>query len=390
MRVVYLRQFIEPPERPGAYNDIEVVEALRSAGHDVLLIRSAGAQMGDRAPDQPGLSNWNGVDVLSLPSIEGFRTSLLGRFKAYASYSAGSMRPTRRFKPDLVVSVCMSPTVAIAARIASPRAKHVVYLRDMWPDAAVVTGAMGSRGVATVLKVLSMIALRSADRVIAISKGLAEAARQRGAKRVVAVPQGAPIDRFPTPIDPPRGDEFVVAHVGNIGVGNNDAGLILDAARILENEPIRFEFVGSGERRDDLRRRACDMNLDNVRFLDPIATNELSGYLENVHATALTLPQGTFFKMYLQTKFFDFLAAGRPILAAVAGEQAEWIDRAGAGIVTSPGDAAAFADSCRYLAEHREAVLEMGANARRLAETELARRPLIDEVVTILERTEAE
>lgn len=387
MRIAYLRQFIEPPDRPGAYNDIEVVERLTAKGHDVLLIRSAGAQMGDRPPDQPGMANWNGVPVLSLPSVEGFRSSLIGRIRAYGAYSTGLMRPLRRFRPDLVVSVCMSPTVAIASRLATPRARHVLYLRDLWPDAAVMTGAMTSPATSAVLRTVSWLALRSADRVIAISDGLAEAARRRGARRVSAVPQGAPLDRFPSPPEVPNTAEFVVAHVGNIGVGNNDAELILDAADLLDGESIRFEFVGAGERRDDLQQRSHTMGLDNVAFLDPIPSNQLSEYLAGVNATGLTLPPGRFFEMYLQTKFFDFLAAGRPIVAAVSGEQAKWINAASAGLVTAPGDVTAFANSCRYLASNRSDAMRMGTNARRLAETDLARAPLVDDVVTIIEET---
>lgn len=386
MRVAYLRQFIEPPDRPGAYNDVDVVDLLAERGHEVLLVRSAGSQMGDRSPDEAGIDRWGRVDVLSLPSVEGFRTSLFGRLRAYGAYSTGLIRPLRRFRPDLVVSVCLSPTTAVAARIARPRARHIVYLRDLWPDAAVATGAMKDGIAASTLRVLSKVALRSANEVIAVSDGLADAARRRGARRVAAVPQGAPLHRFPTPPPPPDGGEFVIAHVGNLGFGNNDADLIVEAARLLERRTIRFEFVGSGERRDELADRVRRTGPHNVIFRDPIPSNRIGEYLAGVHATALTLPPGRFFEMYLQTKFFDFLAAGRPIVAAVAGEQAAWIRDAGAGIVGAPGDVKSFADSCRFLADHPEDARVMGDQARKLAEGRLARAPLVDTVVSIIER----
>jgi glycosyltransferase involved in cell wall biosynthesis len=65
------------------------------------------------------------------------------------------------------------------------------------------------------------------------------------------------------------------------------------------------------------------------------------------------------------------MAVGRPVLLAAAGEAAQLVDAARAGVVITPEDPTALADAVRRLRDHPEEAAEMGRNGRAFARTRL-------------------
>ena len=84
-------------------------------------------------------------------------------------------------------------------------------------------------------------------------------------------------------------------------------------------------------------------------------------------------------------KFFDYIAAGLPVLNNYPGWLADMIDENKCGVVVPPENPEAFADVLEYLADHPEEMSEMGRNAHALAKQSFDRRKLADEFVDWLE-----
>ena len=84
-------------------------------------------------------------------------------------------------------------------------------------------------------------------------------------------------------------------------------------------------------------------------------------------------------------KFFDYAAAGLPIINNYPGWLAGLIQEAGAGVVVPPRDPAAFADALQALAADPELRRRQGAAARALAENRFARADLAARFVAELE-----
>jgi glycosyltransferase involved in cell wall biosynthesis len=84
-------------------------------------------------------------------------------------------------------------------------------------------------------------------------------------------------------------------------------------------------------------------------------------------------------------KFFDYAAAGIPIVNNYPGWLAGLINQADAGVVVPPRDPGAFADALQALAADPERCRRAGAAARRLAEQHFARGKLSAQFVGVLE-----
>jgi glycosyltransferase involved in cell wall biosynthesis len=77
-------------------------------------------------------------------------------------------------------------------------------------------------------------------------------------------------------------------------------------------------------------------------------------------------------------KFFDYIAAGLPVLNNYPGWLAEMIQANQCGFVVPPKDAVAFADALERAANNRNELKSMGQRGRALAEGQFARTELAD------------
>jgi len=84
-------------------------------------------------------------------------------------------------------------------------------------------------------------------------------------------------------------------------------------------------------------------------------------------------------------KFFDYLAAGKPVLTNYPGWVADLINESACGVAVPPEDPAAFADALCQLAEQRATLAAMGRAARSLAERRFDRRQLAEDWLRVIE-----
>jgi glycosyltransferase involved in cell wall biosynthesis len=90
-------------------------------------------------------------------------------------------------------------------------------------------------------------------------------------------------------------------------------------------------------------------------------------------------------ELLLPTKTLAYLAAGRPVIAAMNGATAALILEAGAGVTTPAGDSEALADAIDRLAVVPRAELDaMGERGRRFVVEHFDKARLIDRLESIL------
>ena len=76
-----------------------------------------------------------------------------------------------------------------------------------------------------------------------------------------------------------RQDDFEVLFYGTY-IPLHGIETILDAAHALKDrEGLRFTLIGHGQEYDAMRRRADALELDNVRFVDPMPPTELAEHI---------------------------------------------------------------------------------------------------------------
>jgi colanic acid biosynthesis glycosyl transferase WcaI len=257
------------------------------------------------------------------------------------------------------------------------RAPLVFNVQDVFPDAAVRTGAISDRRVIAVAAWLERFIYRRARAVTVLSDDLARNVASKldaaGQDRVHVIPNFVDTDAIrPGPrltsyrTELGIGDEPVVLYAGNVGFSQS-LELVLEAARRLPD--VTFVVNGDGVARRSLEAQAAE--LANVRFAPYQPVERLSEVLAtgDVHVVALRAGLGD---VSVPSKSYSSLAAGRPVLASIDVGSAvpRLLAAAGAGVSVAPDDVGAFVSALQRLLADPAAAAEMGRRGRAWAEAE--------------------
>jgi glycosyltransferase involved in cell wall biosynthesis len=200
---------------------------------------------------------------------------------------------------------------------------------------------------------------RRADAIACVSEAIAaetEALHPRG--RVVAIANGSDFDDFDG-IEYTRGERFRITHTGSF-FGKRDPRPFLTALKETGLDDVVARFVGDfrAADRDWLEAEGIAPLVELVPYVPRRRSLELQ---RDSEALLLLIPEaGGRGKGVLSGKVFEYLAAERPLLAAVPpdGAAAELLRDMEAGPVVAPEDVAGLRDALLALhAQWRDGTL---------------------------------
>lgn len=396
-RILYVSQYFVTSGQPGGVRHWQHARALARAGHDVTVVTSYVQHKERTVPERYAGRKMvhdveDGLDVWRTYSTPGYGRDLRSRVASYGTFAWWSaLASARTPRPDVVVASSPSlPAAAAAAALARARgARFVLEVRDLWPDSAIAMGLVSDPRIIAVSRRLEAYCYRRADRIIALTEGIRDGIVAHGVApaRISLITNGVDLeiqdDTAPVPL--PEGD-FVAMYVGAHGTYSS-LETVLDAAeRLRETPSVRVVLVGGGDRKVSLVADAERRGLTNVTFVDSVPKREVPAWLARADVCLLPYQDNPLFAGALPNKAFDYLGAGRPIIAAApAGELTRMVEAAGCGVAVPPEDGAALADAIRDIAADPERAREMGASGRRYALEHYDRATLAARFVAVVE-----
>ena len=198
---------------------------------------------------------------------------------------------------------------------------------------------------------LARLVAREADAIVAVSRPIArETASLSPAGRPAVIENGADFDEF-TGLPYAPGDRFRITHTGSF-FGRRDPRPFLDA---LARSPadVVARFVGDLRAADREYAERIGVR-DRVELFPFVPRREALALQRDSEALLLLVPDaGGRGRAVLSGKVFEYLAAERPILAAVPpdGAAAELVRETDAGIVAPPDDVPALRAALGTLVE---------------------------------------
>ena len=232
-------------------------------------------------------------------------------------------------------------------------------IRDLCPASSVELGELTNRRLIRLLERLELTAYAAADEVVVVSDGFRENLIGRGvpAGKVHTIRSGVSLDRFDPATRPDlylraglgaRPDECLVVYAGTHGMAQGLPEAAQAATRLI-GRPVHLAFVGDGADKPRLRHQVTELALSNVTLANSVPPALMPSLLATADILLVTLRDSPLFATLIPSKMFEYLAAGRPVIGAVAGEAAQLLKEAGA-LVVPPGDTAALAAAIRELA----------------------------------------
>ena len=401
MRLLYFHQHFATPRGATGTRSYEFARALIARGHQVTVVCGAHGLSGLDLP-YDAARGWHrgdvdGIDVISLPLAYSNRDSLFRRGWTFLRFALRSVRLALELDCDLVFATS-TPITAVIPGLAAKwlRGKPFVFeVRDLWPE---LPRALGLRNpfVLGGMSLLEFLGYRSADACVGLSPGIVEGIRVRADERlpVAMIPNGCdlelfhPAKRAPLALPGLGPDDFVAGFTGAHGVANGLDALLAVAEELKRrgDRRVKLVFIGDGKEKERLAARAAELGLANCLFFPPVPKAELGAITASLDCGLMVLKDvPAFYHGTSPNKFFDYVAAGIPVVNNYPGWLAGLIRENECGIVVPPGNVAAFADALQRLAADRAAGRVMGAAARALAEKEFARPLLAARFIATLE-----
>ncbi|MCC6669835.1 MAG: glycosyltransferase [Planctomycetes bacterium] len=341
----------------------ELIGALRAEGHEVLecalVAKSGAAQAGGGAAGTGWLRH------LRLPRLLTEALEIVyGTAGARRVVAAG-----RSFRPHFVYERC-----ALHCRVGllAARALGVPLLLEVNSPHVDEMRALGLLRFAARARASERMVLAGADRVLAVTRVLADLLVARGARAetVRVIPNGAEPDRYgPEAGAASRtlraglrlpGEAFLLGFVGYLRPWHR-LDLVLEAMRRPGLEALHLVLIGDGPALRPTLAAAGSAGLaGRVHALGRVPPADLPPRV--AMCDALLVPAINAYASPL--KLFDALAAG---VAAVAPRQPnlEEVLRDGEdGVLFPPGDAAGLAERLRWLVDDRTRAVRLGAAGR--------------------------
>ncbi len=401
MNVLYYHQHFSTPQGSTGTRSYEMARRLLAQGHSVTMVCGSygGGNTGLAGAYQNGKREGRvaGIQVVEFELPYSNRDSFLRRTLTFLKFAWRSAWLVLRRDYDLVFATTTPLTAGIPGILARwLRGKPFVFeVRDLWPELPKAMGVIRNPLVLGAMSVLEWLSYRSAHRLIGLSPGIVDGIARRGVprERIALIPNGCDLDIFGVSAEPwrPEGvgvNDLMAVFTGTHGIANGlDA--VLDAAAELKRRgrnDIKLVLIGQGKLKVELQQRAHAEQLDNVIFHDPVNKAKLAGLMAATDVGMQILANvPAFYYGTSPNKFFDYIAAGRPVLNNYPGWLAGIITEHECGYAAPPDDPVAFANALIHAVDHRDELRRMGQRARALAQSEYNRDLLAARFVTWLE-----
>jgi len=401
VRILLITQLFDPEN---AIKGLSFVRDLVARGHQVEVVTTFPSYPGGVI--YPGYKmRWRqvqeseGLRIVRVPSYITHNRSAVKRLLGYASFTLSAFVYSlfSKNRPDLIYSYYPPMVGGVGAALLGwvKRRPFIYDVQDLWPEALVATKMVRNPSVIRLLDTVIGWVYRRASAIVVLSDGYKAALLSKNVPeyKIHRVYNWSDESRLRCGVRntvhaPNFSKHFDIVYAGNLGAAQAlDA--VLDAAHILQsegNKRVRFVFIGDGVEKERLKQRAASMHLDNLVFKSRVSPEEVGGALEAADALLAHLANDPVFTITVPSKTQAYLAAGRPILMAVAGESSEIVARAKAGIAVHPEDPASIAAGAARMADTAPEVLQAwGDSARTYYQNHMSQKNGVDRLSEIFD-----
>ena len=398
MKITYIHQYYNNPLMGGGTRSYEFAKRMVQAGHTVNLVTTYRENTKKREWFQ---TNEDGITVHWLPVRYSNDMSYLRRIIAFLKFSLGACRKAASFDADVIFATSTPLTIIVPAYYAKliRRIPIVFEVRDLWPELPIAMGALQSPITRKLAKWMEIFAYRNSKAIVALSPGMKEGVIKVGipSKSIATIPNSCDRDLFCYnkkavseffATRPWLKEKPFILYAGTFGKINGvdyfvDLAVALDKLKaeiqiLLIGEGSNFELVQS-------KARAAGVLNKNLFVEKSVSKKEITAAFNAASVCSSVFIDEPAMRANSSNKFFDTLAAGKPIFINYGGWMHDLISARGVGFSawqTSIDEAAIILNQKM---SDRDWLMEAGKQAENLAVEYFDRDILAEQLIEVLE-----
>lgn len=394
MKILIVSEYFSPDVF--AVNDL--VRELTERGHQVTVLTGLPDYTTSRIPEEyrhfrGRRQELFGAKIIRCSTVAR-RSGPFFRSLSYLSFAVNgwflaSFRKWEDF--DVVFVWQVSPvTQAIPAiRLKNRYRKPLfLYCMDIWPECVKAMGFGENSPVYRLLRRKSARIYSRCDRIAVSSEPFfdyLETVDSVAREKMSYLPQFSPDTLLHCDFSRQPGEHFHFLYLGNIGKAQNVECILRAAAKLADRQNFTIHFVGGGTDCEKCRALAKQLGLgEKAVFYGPKKPEETLPFYAQADACLLTLSGVNRIGDTLPGKLQTYMAAGKPVIAAINGAGAQVIRESGCGLCGPADDADALARNLRSFMDEPGKYSGCGENARSYFRREFTVSKHLDTLEAIL------
>ncbi len=340
---------------------------------------------------------WNGIEIIRIPEFPRGNSSL-GMILNYLSFPMSGFFWSifTKIKCDYVFMFETSPmTQCVIGVWYTKKHKKPLYLyaQDLWPEnVEVVTGIKHPAIIEPIQKMVDYIYKNCTDIFVpspSFVRAVCERKKTVSKEKVHYWPQYA--EEFYVPLaktnveEIPATDAFKIMFTGNVGYAQGLDILPKTAMLLKEHgQKVLFCIVGEGRYKEEFKNEIKKLGVEDLFCLiSKQPATRIPELLAASDVAFLSFMETKLFDMTIPAKLQSYMACGKPVIAAAAGETKRIIEEAECGLCSPSGDAETLAGTIeKVMAYTEEERQTMSINARKYFEENFEKQKLMDEIET--------
>lgn len=384
MNLIYLHQYFKFPNEVGGTRSFDLATGFLSSGHQVEMVTSTSDARYKTGKRWTKIEN-NGLVIHYIylkykNDLNYFQRSII-----FIKFLFFSTIKTLSLKGDLVIATSTPLTIGIPAMIKKwfHKTPFIFETRDIWPEAVIAIGAVKNKMLQKILFILESLIYNSAEAIVPLSIDMKESIVSRYpkliSKPIEVIENFSEVKRFQGGFSKKKKvikekigfqPRFTILYAGTFGLVNGIEYVIKLANKIFLLDPsIVFLLIGEGSKKNTITQEAINKRIlnKNVFILDSVSKLDLPQlYYECDMGSSFVIPVKELWANSAN-KFFDTLAAGKPILINYKGWQEKVIYKKNVGYVLPPEINDNIVEKFLLYTLDKTLILKQRENALRIA-----------------------
>ncbi|MFW6046941.1 MAG: glycosyltransferase family 4 protein [Candidatus Woesearchaeota archaeon] len=396
MKILYLHQYFKTPSQPGGTRSYWIAQELISRGYDVTMIAGS-----ENITQRKEVKLIDGIRVIYLKVPYSNKMGILQRFWSFVRFMLSStIVALKQRDVDLVIGTSTPLTIGFPVLVLNyfKKIPYLFEVRDLWPEVPIQMGGLKNPLLKKLAIAFEKRIYKKAWHIVALSPGMKDGVVAAGtpSEKVSMIPNMAKIDKFyirPLNTEIAKKycinlDVFNVVYFGAFGVANGLDFIINTATKLkeLKINDVNFVLIGKeGRAKKVLQESVVKFKLNNIQIIPAQPMDELSELINLCDCSIIPFKSLPILSTNSPNKLFDSLSAGKPIIVNSDGWTKDIAEKYNCGFYIDANQPEDLVSLLTSIKADKSKLIEMGKNARKLAETKYDKTILCKEFADLIE-----